>query len=106
MPSDQVGLEGGLGAADAAAPFEEREPAEDRGHCGRPVGESMLPQLRELDGRDDRIVAAAHRDRLPGVGRLLPTPEPSEEVRPVHGDPLGGPRGVERGHPWRVAEQR
>lgn len=55
----------------------------------------MLEELRGLDRGQDRRPSAPVREDLPGRERLVVPSETPQDVRPIHGDPLRRPWGVD-----------
>ena len=55
----------------------------------------MLEELRGLDRGQDRRPSAPVREDLPGRERLVVPSETPQHMRPIHGDPLRRPWGVD-----------
>lgn len=99
MTADEVGLERRLRHAKSSSPFGQREPTQDRMEGGRPIAETMLLELGQLDRGDDCTPAGSGGEGLPGGDRLKVSAEPSKEMGSIDGDPFCGPGCLEGGRP-------
>ena len=100
-PVAQVGLESRLRQPDALASLGEGQAIARGRERPERIAQAMLAELGELDRGHDRGPPGTRGEARPGVGRLVPAPEPAQEVGALDGDPVGRPGRGERSRPGR-----